>query len=120
MVPAVERLGLGIVPYFPLASGLLTGKYRRGEPFADDSRLAAFGERFAQRVATDENFSKVEAYIAYAAERGHSVTELAMGWLLAQPSVTSVIAGATKPEQGASNVRIWTLTPAQTAEIANI
>ena len=120
VVPAVGDVGLGVVPYFPLASGLLTGKYRRGEPFADDSRMAAFGEKFARRIATDENFTKVEAYVAFAAQRGHSVTELAMGWLLAQPSVTSVIAGATKPEQVASNVRVWTLTPAEAADAASI
>ncbi|MCU1503662.1 MAG: aldo/keto reductase [Ilumatobacteraceae bacterium] len=120
VVPAAAEIGLGVVPYFPLASGLLTGKYKRGEPFPDDSRMAAFGEQFAKRVATDENFSKVAAYAAFAAARGHSVTELATGWLLAQPSVTSVITGATKPEQVTSNVRTWTLTPEEVAEVAGI
>ena len=120
VVPAAAGAGLGIVPFFPLASGLLTGKYRRGEPFPDDTRMAAFGEKFASRVATDVNFTKVDAYVAFAAEHGHSVTELAIGWLLAQPSVTSVITGATKPEQVASNVRRWALSSAEAAEVAAI
>ena len=118
VVPAAASTGIGVVPYFPLASGLLTGKYRRGEPFPEDSRMVAFGDRFAQRFATDENFTKVEALTAYAADHGHDLTELAVGWLLAQPSVTSVITGATKPEQVANNVRLWTLTPAEQAEVA--
>jgi len=118
VVPAAADTGLGVVPYFPLASGLLTGKYRRGEPFPEDSRMSAFGERFAQRFATDENFAKVDSYTAFAEDHGHSVTELATGWLLAQPTVTSVITGATKPEQVASNARVWTLTPEESAAVA--
>jgi aryl-alcohol dehydrogenase-like predicted oxidoreductase len=120
VVPAATDVGLGVVPYFPLASGLLTGKYRRGEPFPEDSRMVAFGEKFASRVATDENFAKVDAYTAFATAHGHPITELATGWLLAQPSVTSVITGATKPEQVASNVRLWKLTAAEAAAVANI
>lgn len=120
VVPAATDVGLGVVPYFPLASGLLTGKYKRGEPFPEDSRMVAFGEQFAKRVATDENFAKVDAYAAFAREHGHPITELATGWLLAQPSVTSVITGATKPEQVVSNVRRWTLTTAEAAEVANL
>ncbi len=120
VVPAATDAGLGVVPFFPLASGLLTGKYRRGEPFPEDSRMVAFGEKFASRIATDENFAKVDAYAAFAAERGHPVTELATGWLLAQPSVTSVITGATKPEQVASNVRLWTLTAEEVTAVANL
>ncbi len=118
VVPAATAAGLGVVPYFPLASGLLTGKYRRGEPFPPGTRLAA-SERFA-RVATDEAFSKVEAYESFAAERGHTVGELAVAWLLAQPSVTSVITGATKPEQITANsaAAAWTLTPDEAATVA--
>ena len=120
IVPAATAAGLGVVPYFPLASGLLTGKYRRGEEFPEGSRLAA--SSYFAAVATDENFAKVEAYERYAADRGHTITELAIGWLLAQPSVTSVIAGATKPEQIAANVAAaaWTLTPEEAAEVAAI
>jgi aryl-alcohol dehydrogenase-like predicted oxidoreductase len=80
--------------------------------------MVAFGEKFAARVATDENFTKVEAYTAFAEEHGHTITELAMGWLLAQPSVTSVITGATKPEQVATNVRPWNLTAAELEEFS--
>lgn len=111
VVPTAERLGLGVVPYFPLASGLLTGKYRRGEPFPDGTRLAG-SDRFA-RLATDEAFDRVEAYTAFAEARGHTVGELAIAWLLAQPPVTSVIAGATTPAQIAANAAAaaWTLTP---------
>jgi aryl-alcohol dehydrogenase-like predicted oxidoreductase len=118
VVPAATAAGLGVVPYFPLASGLLTGKYRRGEPFPPGTRLAA-SDRFA-RSATDEAFAKVEAYEAFAAERGHTITELAVAWLLAQPSVTSVITGATKPDQITANSAAagWTLTPADAATVA--
>jgi aryl-alcohol dehydrogenase-like predicted oxidoreductase len=120
IVPAAVAAGLGIVPYFPLASGLLTGKYRRGQEFPEGSRLAS--SPYFAAVATDENFTKVEAYERYAADRGHTITELAIGWLLAQPSVTSVIAGATTPEQVAANVAAaaWTLTADEAAEVAAI
>lgn len=111
IVPTAARLGLGVVPYFPLASGLLTGKYRRGEPFPEGTRLAG-SERFA-RLATDEVFDRIEAYTTFADERGHTVGELAIAWLLAQPTVTSVIAGATSPAQVAANAAAasWTLSP---------
>jgi aryl-alcohol dehydrogenase-like predicted oxidoreductase len=98
VLPACERLGLGFVPYFPLASGLLTGKYRRGEPAPDGTRLAG-----RDRIATDEQFDLLEALARFAQERGVSLTEVAIGALLAQPVVSSVIAGATKPEQVRSN-----------------
>lgn len=120
VVPAAADEDLGVVPYFPLASGLLTGKYRRGEPFPPGTRFAA-NERFA-RNATDEAFAKVEAYQAFAAERGRTITELAIAWLLAQPTVASVIAGATKPEQVAQNVSAadWHLTPDEAAAVSAI
>jgi aryl-alcohol dehydrogenase-like predicted oxidoreductase len=118
VVPAATAAGLGVVPYFPLASGMLTGKYRRGEPFPPGTRLAA-SDHFAH-IATDEAFAKVDAYRAFATERGHTVAELAVAWLLAQPSVTSVITGATKPEQIATNssAAAWTLTPDEAATVA--
>jgi aryl-alcohol dehydrogenase-like predicted oxidoreductase len=118
VVPAAEAAGLGVVPYFPLASGFLTGKYRRGEPFPEGTRLAR-NERFAS-LATGENFDRIEAYEAYARARGHTITELAIAWLLAQPAVTSVIAGATRPEQVAANAAAaaWTLTAEEAAEVA--
>jgi aryl-alcohol dehydrogenase-like predicted oxidoreductase len=118
VVPAAEAAGLGVVPYFPLASGLLTGKYRRGEPFPAGTRLARI-ERFAA-AATGDNFDHIEAYEAFAAERGRTVGELAVAWLLAQRSVTSVIAGATRPEQVAANAAAatWVLSADEAAAVS--
>ncbi|MFE7109952.1 aldo/keto reductase [Streptomyces sp. NPDC057575] len=101
VVPAARAAGMGVVPYFPLASGLLTGKYAAGQPYPEGSRFALI-PYFAQ-VATEENFRKVEQLTRFAADRGRSIIELAFGWLLAQDGVASVIAGATTPEQVASN-----------------
>jgi len=117
VIPACERYGLGQLPYFPLASGLLTGKYHRGEAFAADSRLATL--KFFQGWATDDNFSKIEALQAFATKRGHTLLELAFSWLAAQPCVTSVIAGATTPEQVRANAGAasWKLTAAELAEV---
>jgi len=118
VVPTAEAAGLGVVPYFPLASGLLTGKYRRGEPFPAGTRLAR-SDRFAS-AATDENFDRIEAYERFAAERGRTVGELAIAWLLAQPAVASVIAGATRPEQVAANAAAagWVLGADEAAAVA--
>jgi aryl-alcohol dehydrogenase-like predicted oxidoreductase len=113
------RLGLTFLPYFPLASGLLTGKYRRGEPMPKSSRGdAAWGPK----VFTEENFEIVERLIAFAGERGHTLLELAFSWLAAQPTVASVIAGATSLGQvlansGAAN---WSLTEEDLARINEI
>ena len=96
LLPACRRLGLGFIPYFPLASGLLTGKYRRGEP-------APQGTRLHGREIADEEHDRVEALEAFAAERGVSLLEVAIGGLAAQEPVASVIAGATKPEQVRAN-----------------
>ncbi|MFB8033087.1 aldo/keto reductase [Streptomyces sp. NPDC056004] len=101
VVPAARAAGMGVVPYFPLASGLLTGKYAAGQPYPEGSRFALI-PYFAQ-VATEENFRKVEQLTRFAADRGRSIIELAFGWLLAQDGVASVIAGATTPEQVAAN-----------------
>ena len=96
VLPACERLGLGFLPYFPLASGLLTGKYTRGKE-ATEGRLAG-------REIPEARWDRTEALQAYAAERGISLVEVAVGGLLAMPAVSSVIAGATKPEQVRANV----------------
>jgi aryl-alcohol dehydrogenase-like predicted oxidoreductase len=96
LLPLCTELGIGFVPYFPLASGLLTGKYRRGEPAPAGSRLAG------QRV-DDETFDRIEALERFAAERGHTLLELAIGALASQPAVVSVIAGATSEEQVREN-----------------
>ena len=118
VLPACERFGLGFLPFFPLASGLLTGKYRRGEPPPEGTRLAAMGARAAQAM-NDRNFDRVEALEAWARERDHTILELAFAWLLGQPVVSSVIAGATSPDQVAANAATanWRLTPAEVAEV---
>jgi aryl-alcohol dehydrogenase-like predicted oxidoreductase len=117
-VVEAERLGIGYLPYYPLASGLLSGKYTRGEEAPAGTRLVHFGER-GGGMLSDRNFDVVEAATAWAAERGHSVLELALAWLAAQPVVASVIAGATKPEQVRANAAAagWVLTPDEVAEV---
>ncbi len=97
VLPLCRELGVGYVPYFPLASGLLTGKYRRGEPAPEGTRLAG-------REIEDERLARVEKLTAYAEERGHTILELAISALASTPGITSIIAGATKPEQVRANV----------------
>lgn len=99
VAPACERLGVSILPFFPLAMGMLTGKYKRGVPPAEGTRLAARGIS-----GSDEQFDVVEALEAFAAERGVGILDVAIAGLAAQPAVASVIAGATRPEQIAANV----------------
>ncbi|WDZ87902.1 aldo/keto reductase [Micromonospora cathayae] len=109
VVPACERFGLGLLPFFPLANGLLTGKYRRGEQPPAGSRLAG-GGRYAARLAAAD-WDTIEALEAYAEQRGISLLQVAIGGLAAQPAVTSVIAGATTPEQVRANVAAGTWQP---------
>jgi aryl-alcohol dehydrogenase-like predicted oxidoreductase len=111
-IPAGRRQGMGIVPYFPLESGLLTGKYRPGA-YPEGSRLTK-ASRFA-RLATADNFAYIERLRQFAEARGHTLLDLAFGWLLAQEGVGSVIAGASTPEQVAQNARAgeaWQLSQA--------
>ena len=117
LVPACERYGVGILPYFPLASGLLTGKYRKGEDAPPGTRLASRPERLAAA-----RFDVVEKLESYAAERGVSLLDVAIGGLAAQPAVASVIAGATKPEQVAANVAAgeWQPTPDDLAALDQV
>lgn len=103
VVPACERQGLGLLPYFPLASGLLTGKYQRGQAPPSGTRLSGMPEDRVASVLSDKNFDRVDKLSQFAAERDHSLLDLAMAWLAAQPAMASVIAGATKPEQVAAN-----------------
>jgi aryl-alcohol dehydrogenase-like predicted oxidoreductase len=98
-----ERMGLSFLPFFPLASGLLSGKYRPGQPPPEGTRLAAMGDRAASQLS-DERLAKVTALDELARSHGHTVLDLAFGWLLSRPVVSSVIAGATRPEQVAANV----------------
>jgi aryl-alcohol dehydrogenase-like predicted oxidoreductase len=112
VLPACERLGIGMLPYFPLASGLLTGKYRRGE--------AATEGRLAGREVPEERWDRLERLQQFAARRGASLLEVAVGGLAAMPAVASVIAGATNPEQVRANVAAggWEPTPEDLAALA--
>jgi aryl-alcohol dehydrogenase-like predicted oxidoreductase len=116
-IPAVRRQGMGIVPYFPLESGLLTGKYRPGD-YPEGSRLTK-APRFAE-LATEDNFAYIVRLRDFAEQHGHTLLELAFGWLLAQEGVGSVIAGATTPEQVVQNAQTgqaWTLSAAERASL---
>jgi aryl-alcohol dehydrogenase-like predicted oxidoreductase len=112
VLPRGEELGVGFVPYFPLASGLLTGKYRRGQP-------PPAGARLAGRKIDDAIFDRIEALERFAAERGHTLLELAIGALASQPAVVSVITGAMTPEQVRANAAAgsWQLTPEELAAV---
>jgi aryl-alcohol dehydrogenase-like predicted oxidoreductase len=121
LIPAAKARGLGILPYFPLASGLLTGKYRRGAPPPPGTRLAK-NPRHAQEFISERNWRIVAPLEGFAASRGRSLVELAVSWLLRDPVVASVIAGATTPEQVQQNVGAagWTLSAEDLAEIDRI
>ncbi|MDB4912160.1 MAG: Oxidoreductase [Gemmatimonadetes bacterium] len=111
VIPECERLGIAYLPYFPLESGLLTGKYRRGEKAPEGTRIAEGG--WLASKFTDENLATIERLIAFAESRKHTLLELAMSWLLRLPVVASVIAGATTPDQVHANAAAasWKLTP---------
>jgi aryl-alcohol dehydrogenase-like predicted oxidoreductase len=121
VLPSCEHFGLGFLPFFPLASGLLSGKYRRGEKPPEGTRLAAWGARGAAAL-NDKNFNKVEKLTAWAEERGHTLLELAFAWLLGHEVVSSVIAGATSPEQVKTNAAAtaWELTPEEVDEVGKL
>lgn len=121
LMPAMRAYGLGLLPYFPLASGLLTGKYRRNQPMPEGARLTGT-QRLADRYLTDANWTAAERLGDFAEARGHTLLELAFSWLLAQAPVSSVIAGATKPEQVSANVAAggWVLTAEELAELDGI
>lgn len=115
-----ERRGLSFLPYFPLANGLLTGKYRAGRPAPQGTRIST-QERFG-KLLNERNLQVVEGLIRFAETREHSILELAFSWLLAHPKVASVIAGATSEQQVRSNSGAagWKLTPADLAEVDRI
>jgi aryl-alcohol dehydrogenase-like predicted oxidoreductase len=121
LIPAVRANGMGVLPYFPLASGLLSGKYRRNAPLPQSSRLAK-NPRHAGEYINERNWRMVEALAAFAERRGRTVLELAFSWLLREGVVASVIAGATTPEQIEQNVRAagWVLSAEDLAEIDRI
>ena len=119
VLPACERFGLGQLPYFPLASGLLTGKYQRGVPAPADGRIAAWQ---MDAMLSDVNFDKVEALAAFANDRGLTLLQVALGGLASRPAVGSVIAGATTPDQIARNVEagLWEPTPEDLVALESI
>jgi aryl-alcohol dehydrogenase-like predicted oxidoreductase len=121
LIPAMQAYGLGLLPYFPLASGLLTGKYRKGAALPEGSRLAMM-EALAKRYINETNWGIVEALGEFAGARGHTILELAFGWLVSSPPVASVIAGATSPEQVTQNIKAaeWRLSAEDLAEVGRI
>jgi aryl-alcohol dehydrogenase-like predicted oxidoreductase len=121
LIPAIQAHGLGLLPYFPLASGALTGKYRPNEPMPAGARLTSNTAQ-ADKYLTGNNRAKLDGLSAFVAERGHNMLELAFSWLLARPGVASVIAGATKPEQLDQNINAanWSLSADELAEVDRI
>ena len=121
LMPAARAAGMGMLPYFPLASGLFTGKYRRNTPMPAGTRFAG-AQRLADRYLTERNWRIAEQLADFAEARGHTLLELAFSWLLARAPVASVIAGATKPEQLEQNVKAgaWKLTSDELAEVDRI
>jgi len=118
LIPAMQSYGIGLLPYFPLAGGMLTGKYKRNAPMPEKSRLS-YMQPLADRYMTEGNWQIVEKLTDFAAKRGRTMLELAFSWLACRPTVASVIAGATKPEQLEQNAAAagWALMPADMAEI---
>jgi len=121
LIPAMQKYGCGLLPYFPLASGLLTGKYKRTE-MPEGARLTDM-PTFANRIyLTDENFDLVDNLNKFAKKTGHSILELAFGWMASRPTTASIIAGATKPEQIEANVAAvnWVLSQSEIDEVDKI
>jgi aryl-alcohol dehydrogenase-like predicted oxidoreductase len=118
VLPECRRLGLAFIPYFPLASGVLTGKYQTGEP-PEGTRLATYSADRVDELLRPENLAAVERLSAWAVDHGHTVHELAIAWLLAQQPVASVIAGASSPDQVRANVAAaeWEIADADLAGV---
>ncbi|MFC1953314.1 aldo/keto reductase [Chloroflexota bacterium] len=121
LVPFCLKYGIGIIPFSPLASGFLTGKYKKGGEQQVDGRLAKSSPN-ADRIFTDTNWEKLAKLEAFATERGHTMGELAMGWLLSKPYVSTIIAGARKKDQVSANVAAaeWKLTPEEVTEVETL
>jgi aryl-alcohol dehydrogenase-like predicted oxidoreductase len=120
LLPALRKLDVALVPYFPLSAGALTGKYRKGKPIPE-GRLKA-GSGYNERFLGGDRFDKVEKLAAFAESRGHTLLDLAMSWLAARPQVASIITGATRPEQLDANVAAvgWQLSESEIAEVDGI
>jgi aryl-alcohol dehydrogenase-like predicted oxidoreductase len=113
--------GAGFLPFYPLASGFLTGKYRRAEALPAEGRITK-GKRYSDKWLTEEHWTVLEQLEAFCKSRGRTMVELAFSWLAAQPVISSIIAGATKPEQLDANINAanWKLTAEELAEIDTI
>ena len=118
LVPCCQAHNIGVIPWFPLAAGFLTGKYHRGEAFKAGTRFSS-NPTFYRRFATDANFDILDKLQAFASERGHSLAELAIAWLVSQPWISTVIAGVTKTEQVSANVAAarWKLTAEEMSQL---
>lgn len=118
LIPACRQFGVGILPYFPLASGFLTGKYRKGSEPPKDTRFGMM-RSMASQVLNEGNFTILDKLEEFARAHGHSMLELAVGWLASQAQVSSVIAGATRPEQVTDNVKAggWKLSAEELDEV---
>jgi len=121
LVPCCLAYGIGVIPWYPLAAGFLTGKYRRGEALPVGTRLAS-SSTVSSRIVSDANFDKLAKLEAFASEHGHSVAELAIVWLLSHPWLSTVIAGVTKIEQVSANVAAaeWKLTGDEVTQLEEI
>jgi aryl-alcohol dehydrogenase-like predicted oxidoreductase len=121
LIPAMEKYGIGLLPYFPLAAGLLTGKYRRDSPPPPGARFAS-AKRLAERYLSEANWNVVDRLVQFCSARGRTLLELAFAWLLSRSVVSSVIAGATSPEQVQTNVRAsaWRLSADEIKEVCDL
>ncbi len=124
LLPFCRAMNVGLLPYFPLANGLLAGRYRPGVPPPPDSRAAAFERtrRYLSKYGTPENYAVLDTLTGFARQRGHALSDLAIAWLLAEPAVASVITGVSSEEQIVANARAasWKLSPDETSEIRAI
>ncbi len=122
LVPAMQKLGLGMLPYFPLAGGMLTGKYDMDAPLPEGTRFTQWPKTMTERFLAEPNRTMYAALQAFCKARGRSILELAISWLLMRPTVSSVIAGASSPEQLKQNTEAtgWTLTADEMAELDRI
>lgn len=123
VMPVCERIGVSFIPYYPLASGILTGKYTRHQPPPAGSRMREqLTDDVRDRILSDRTFNRVEALDAFARERGHTLLELAFGWLLGHPAVATVIAGAANPGQVTANAAAagWQMTPDDVITITQV
>ncbi|MCU1375526.1 MAG: aldo/keto reductase, partial [Actinomycetia bacterium] len=122
LIPGIRRHRMGLIPYWPLAGGVLTGKYRRGERPAPGTRMSAQPEPDQQRMLSERTFDRIEGLEAFAREHGHTLAELALAWLASSDVVRTIIVGATSPEQVTANAEgaHWRLGPDELAAVDSL